>query len=191
MKLSLYQHFTNTLIFSVVGEYQLFQDGLPLTDIRVTPLFTLCGQLPSYSSSGPPKSSSWWTARRSVCFLLLHSVEVPWSCHLCGFLAYTEMKGEKLSLQPDNIHLCVFICIFSTGLEGLVGRRCLLASPVLHHPAGDHGAAAALCQQPKVRVCLELGLILQHQTISVISTCQQHLISGSFFSSQVLSFSSD
>lgn len=38
----------------------------------------------------------------------------------------------------------------SSGLAGLMGGRCLLASAVLHHPPGDHGAAAALRQQPEV-----------------------------------------
>lgn len=43
---------------------------------------------------------------------------------------------------PSSLITSIFV--FSTGMEGLVGRRCLLASAVLHHSAGDHGAAAAL-----------------------------------------------
>lgn len=38
----------------------------------------------------------------------------------------------------------------SSGMAGLMGGRRLLASAVLHHPPGDHGAAAALRQQPEV-----------------------------------------
>lgn len=124
VKLSLYQHFTNTLIFSVVGEQHLrwtvsefylrfkqpvrrcchhrlkgwflylpalrlgwplagafmrrfwFSHGLQTSKWSL--LFTLCPQLRSYSSSGPPKSSSWSTARRSVCFLV--SDVVLWFC---------------------------------------------------------------------------------------------------------------
>lgn len=35
-------------------------------------------------------------------------------------------------------------------MEGPVGGRCFLAPALLHHPAGDHGAAQALGQQPEV-----------------------------------------
>lgn len=35
-------------------------------------------------------------------------------------------------------------------MEGPVGGRRFLAPALLHHPAGDHGAAQALSQQPEV-----------------------------------------
>lgn len=86
-------------------------------------------QLPSFSSSGPPRSSSWWTARRSDVSSCCWNI-VLWRLFLI------------CSAMTDDFP--------SSGMAGLVGGRCLLASAVLHHPPGDHGAAAALRQQPEV-----------------------------------------
>lgn len=178
------------VVIPLFGHYVLFASKLSLsrtspvlfpiicilfTDIKSRPVFTLFPQLLSYSSSGPPKSSSWSTARGSVCFLLC--------CWLVIVLCFLSFSHREVSVSclcdrwkvnpPSNLTTSSLfpICIFSTGLEGLVGRRCLLASPVLHHPAGHHGAAAAFCEQPEVRVQPEPKTHFRQFKLTVFNLC--------------------
>lgn len=73
----------------------------------------LCAQLPSYSSSGLPKSSRWWTARGSVCFLSL-----TYYCFIVEFqfLVYTNMKCELCCFQHKTFQS---ILLFTQGWRDL------------------------------------------------------------------------
>lgn len=100
-------------------------------------VFILCPQLLSYLSSGPPRSSSWSTVRGSVCFLF-------WLSYIYLVLDFTAFPLKS-------------VLILSAGLEGLVGRWCILAPALLHYSSGHHGAAAALSQQSEVSISMEFG----------------------------------
>lgn len=70
---------------------------------------TLCPQPPSSSSSGPPKPSSWSTARRSVLFLSLTG------CLSARFRfpVYTEMKSEFDKKKNSSLSSSLFLFLSS------------------------------------------------------------------------------
>lgn len=138
VKLSLYRHFTNTLIFAVIGTWR--------------PAF--CRARRRFSPFETQLSLSF-----SLChFHRLghqdhHSVRVPGReyqrLHSASMKSEGEPEHEAVKPSvPESVGK-ELRCL-STGLEGALDQRRLLALPVLHHPAGHHVPVAAVRQQPEV-----------------------------------------
>lgn len=111
-------------------------------------LLVLLLQLRSFSSFGPQRSSSWSTARRSVWLQRRHSA-------MLSFGVFWQQCAMSLA-----------------GMEGPVGGRRFLAPALLHHPAGDYGAAEALSQQPEVGLVPKFHRrVRQHHPTCVTFLC--------------------
>lgn len=89
------------------------------------------------------------------------------------FIIWTTKVFKLVDCQTVSLSallVCVLFCggrqrglikFPSAGMEGPLGGRRLLAPALLHHSAGDHGAAEALGKLPEVRVRPERQLMCE------------------------------
>lgn len=131
VKLSLYQHFTHTLIFSVVGEldfsFRLCQ-WASIWDILYIILSVLFCVL--------------FICAASVIFMIWTTRQLKFvDCQSVSSLAYIY-----LAVILWETVLLEFHVFGLSGLEKLVGGRCFLEAALLHHSAGHHGVATTLSQ---------------------------------------------
>lgn len=131
VKLSLYQHFINTLIFSVLGEVDF------CVWVSVSQYETYCRLYSMFFSV--------FICAASIIFII-------WTTRQFKFVDCLSVSSTFTWLWFYEKQCCVFLLEFLTnifglsGLERPVGGWCFLEAALFHHPAGHHGAATTFCQ---------------------------------------------
>lgn len=156
IKLSLYRHFTNTLLFAVIGKwhgytrsyYRLHSALCQLPGFLVKCIFVFMKPVNAHSGSNKwlfsPSASiifMAWTAKKFR-FAECQSVSMVWHIYI-----YSIVKTEKIFFWIDILVTIRSLCV--KGLDRAVGGRRFLEVLVLSRSVRHYVFMEAICKQPK------------------------------------------